>query len=121
MPHYRPEGVRQGSGGVFWGLCDNICTLYVCVYSIHQIKFFGTQDWALFIVVIVPRVVKVHNFLKKNGVSEVKITFLIFSVVAKKNVLFLDNDIGFNKQIRWNFRRDKNRTKRHAIPSLMKK
>ena len=85
MSYCRSEGRWQGSGGVFWGLCDNICTLCVCI---HLIKFFGTQDWALFIVVILPWAVKVHNFLKKNGVSDVKIKFIIFSLVAKKMYYF---------------------------------
>ena len=30
-PHYRSEGRRQGSCGVFLGLCNTICALCVCV------------------------------------------------------------------------------------------
>ena len=29
-PHYRSEGPRQGSCGVFWALYDTICEVTVC-------------------------------------------------------------------------------------------
>ena len=32
-PHYRSEGRRQGSCGVFWGLYNTICALYICVVT----------------------------------------------------------------------------------------
>ena len=33
-PHYRSEGRRQGSNGVFWGLYDTTFTLLACIFSL---------------------------------------------------------------------------------------
>ena len=72
-PHYRSGGRRQGSCGFFWGaLRHYLCTLCVCI---HLIKSLLTDDWALSIVVILPRLVKVYNFFKRNRVSAVRTTF----------------------------------------------
>ena len=38
-----------------------------------------------------------------------------FAQPQKENITFLENDIGFKKQIGWNCSKDKNRNKRHAI------
>ena len=35
-PHYRSEGRRQGSCGVFWGLYNTISALYVCVVTLEE-------------------------------------------------------------------------------------
>ena len=39
----------------------------------------------------------------------------------KKNIKFLENDIGFKKQIGWNCRKDKNLNQRRAIQGSMEK
>ena len=44
--------------------------------------FFFAKKKPTNTVVIFPRLVKVYNFFKRNRLSEVKTTFLIFSVVA---------------------------------------
>ena len=33
-PHYRSEGRRQGSNGVFWGLYDTTYTLLACIFTL---------------------------------------------------------------------------------------
>ena len=41
--------------------------------------------------------------------------------MIKKKMKFLENNIGFKKQIGWNFRKYKSQSKRHAIQGSMKK
>ena len=41
--------------------------------------------------------------------------------MIKKKMKFLENDIGFKKQIGWNFRKYKNQSKRHATQGSIKK
>ena len=44
-----------------------------------------------------------------------------FAQPQKKNITFLENDIGFKKQIGWNCNKYKKRNKRHAIEGSMEK
>ena len=42
-------------------------------------------------------------------------------LTEKKNITFLENDIGFKNQIGWNCSKDKNQNKRRAIQGSMEK
>ena len=71
LPHNNASlSFGRTSAGIvwfFWGaLRHYLCTLCVCI---HLIKSLLTDDWALSIVVILPRLVKVCNFFKRNRVS----------------------------------------------------
>ena len=58
------------SAGIVWfflgALRHYLCTLCVCI---HLNKSLVTDDWALSLVVILHRLVKVYNFFKRNRVS----------------------------------------------------
>ena len=77
-PHYRSEGRRQGSLGVFLG-CVTLAS-YFCV-CIHLIMSF-VNDLAKFIAFILTREVKVYALFGTNQVGDVKIMYTVGFILS---------------------------------------
>ena len=78
-PHYRSEGRRQGSCGVFLGFVTLSAHFCVCIHLIMSY----VNDLAKFIVFILTREVKVYALFGTNQGGDVKIMFIILTVAAK--------------------------------------
>ena len=63
--HYRSEGRRQGSFGVFLGaLLYYLRTFLMCI---NKIMCFVTDDWTNFIVFVLPEEVKVYTLFREKA------------------------------------------------------
>ena len=65
-----PTSVRKDVGRnrivFFWGLRDNIRALFVCVVTR---LYFGTDEWANFIIIDLPLENEIYTFFGKTWVS----------------------------------------------------